>query len=409
MQRSDQDESSQICLSLGAGKEQLPAISLAQAQGFRVLALDGDAKAPGLEIADLSEVVDLRDVDAVVRCARAHGVTFTLAAPIGRLLTTLSAVHEALGLRGVTPESACVCTDKHQFHARMRQAGIGVPQQLVLPTVRTLCELETRNLRFPLVIKPRCGSGSRGVRAVASIQDWPSAVRDALADPPAEGWVLETYIDGMVLGVDGAVVNGRSQIVLVRDKRMSPLPHRVELAYRAPALLSVSAMCELQTMLSVAWSALGVRNCLYHADVILQPQGRPVLIEMSARPSGLGIAADFVPACTGVDFLSQGLRLHRAEEVNFVPQRAQPTLLHHWHHSGGYVKRVPSAPELLKLPHVLGAEVGWSIGQYVKWPTNVGELLEGGHLLVSAQSWDEVESTLSHALSLFEVTPYDLP
>lgn len=408
LQRSELHNDQQIGLAIGAGREQLASIVAAKARGLRVVAIDGNPHAPGLQIADLGEVIDLRDANAVVRFALAHRVTFTLAAPIGRLLTTQAVVHEALGLHGVRPECAAVCTDKQQFHKRMCQAGVDVPWQLALTTEQKLLELKPQGLPFPLVLKPICGSGSRGVRIIAALQDWADAVLDALAKAPSEGWVLESLIDGAVLGVDGAVIDSRSQIVLVREKSMSPWPNRVELAYRAPALLPDGALEQLQTMLNRAWGALETDVCLFHADVILNAEGLPVLIEMSARPSGLGIAAELVPACTDVDFLSQGISLHIAGDGDFKPRRARPTLLHQWHHPGGFVQRVPRVDELLGLPHVLSAEVGWSVGQHVQWPENVGELLPAGHLLVSAPSWVAVESTMNQALSLFEVTPFEI-
>lgn len=392
-------------LAVGAGREQLAAIAAAQAQGFRVLALDGDPEAPGLHLADRAEVVDLRDADTVTRVARLHGVGFTLPVPIGRLLTTQAAVHEAMGLRGVRMACAEVCTDKQRFHEAMSAAGVTVPWQRELPSVQHLRAIEPASFAFPLILKPRYGSGSRGVLVVAGAYEWHDAVAQVLDEAPAEGWVLQSLVDGVALGVDGAVVRGRARIVLVREKLMSPWPHRVELVYRAPADIPDVATVRLEELLGRALTAVQANDCLFHADVILGPDGQPVLVELSARPSGLRIAAELVPACTGVDLLGQGLRLHQHGHADFAPRRAWPTVLHYWHHAGGIVQQAPDAAALRQLPNVNGAEVGWMPGQTVCGPASVAELLPAGHLLVSAPTWNEVESTLCRALSLFEVKP----
>ena len=54
-------------LFVGAGRHQRRAIAQARDRGLRVVAVDRNASAPGLELADVAEVVDFADVDAVVR------------------------------------------------------------------------------------------------------------------------------------------------------------------------------------------------------------------------------------------------------------------------------------------------------------------------------------------------------
>lgn len=404
MKCSDLNTDQQTGLAVGAGREQLPSIARAQARGLRVVALDGSPQAEGLRIADIGEVVDLEDTNAVSRIAKTHGVSFTLPLPIGRLLTTQAAVHNALGLRGVSHECALACTDKHHFQRKMQDAGISVPWQKLLLNEQELRKWNPRELTYPVVLKPRRGSGSRGVRVIPAQQDWPTALLEDIRNTPKDGWIVEQYIYGVALGVDGVLINGSPKVVLVRKKQLSPWPHRVELAYRAPTLLSPKTMHQLDSMLSTAWNTLNGDSFLFHADLILQPDGRLVMIEMSARPSGLGIAAEMVPACTGIDFLNEGINLHLTGKGNFNPQQVRPTILHHWSHPGGRVEATPNVEQLLRLPHVISADVKWKPGQQVQSAENAGGLQSAGHLLVSAPSWDEAEASLNKALSLFEIS-----
>ena len=59
-------------LFVGAGRHQRRAIAQARERGLRVVAVDRTADAPGLALADVPEVVDFADVDAVEDVARRH-------------------------------------------------------------------------------------------------------------------------------------------------------------------------------------------------------------------------------------------------------------------------------------------------------------------------------------------------
>ena len=61
-------------LFVGAGRHQRRAIAQARERGLRVVAVDRNEDAPGLAIADVAEVVDFADVDAVEEVARRHDV-----------------------------------------------------------------------------------------------------------------------------------------------------------------------------------------------------------------------------------------------------------------------------------------------------------------------------------------------
>lgn len=401
-------DTAQVGLLVGAGPEQLAALSVARAQGCRIVAVDGDANAPGLALADVPVVVDLRDTDAVVGVARRHAVQFTIPTPIGARLVTQAAVHDALGLRGVGVKAARLCTDKQQFHHAMTAARVVVPAQIALRSAEMFAWASWSDLcaqlgTSVLVVKPPRGSGSRDVLVVEEEDDWRSLATQVRAAFPEDGLLVQAFVDGLVLGVDGAVIDGRVTVTLLREKRMSPRPHRVELAYRGPARIESPAAQRVVALVTAAVDALAVQDAPFHADVVVTPAGQPVLIEMAMRPSGLRIASDLIPACTGVSFLGEALSLHRFGYGRFDAQAPRPALLYYWHHPGGRVLRVPTPRELLDIPQVLSAGVGWQPGQQVMMPTTVAELLRGGHLLVAADDWATVESSLAAALSLFEV------
>lgn len=109
---------------IGASSEALHTIKEARDRGLYVTALDGNPAAEGLQAADQGLVVDISDERAVIEAVREEGADFVLTVPIGRYLTTIGAVNDALSLPGISREMAAACTDKYRFHLRLEERNL---------------------------------------------------------------------------------------------------------------------------------------------------------------------------------------------------------------------------------------------------------------------------------------------
>ena len=148
-------------LFVGAGRHQRRAIAQARERGLRVVAVDRNADAPGLALADAAEVVDFADVDAVERVARQHEVDGALTVSADRAVPVVAAVTERLGLPSIGTAVAHRMT--HKLAMRRTLAEEGIPQP-AFAAVRSLAEgraaLEAVGL--PAVLKPVDSGGQRG-------------------------------------------------------------------------------------------------------------------------------------------------------------------------------------------------------------------------------------------------------
>ena len=114
-------------LFVGAGRHQRRAIEHARSRGLRVAAVDRNALAPGLRAADIAEVVDFTDVEAVTEVARRHRVDGVLTVSADRAVPVVAAVAEELGLPGIGRNVAHGMT--HKLAMRRALAAVGLPQQ----------------------------------------------------------------------------------------------------------------------------------------------------------------------------------------------------------------------------------------------------------------------------------------
>ncbi|WP_179646540.1 ATP-grasp domain-containing protein [Spinactinospora alkalitolerans] len=175
-------------------------------RGYRVVATDIDATAPGLYVADRGYLVPPGDTDDFLPEMRGICLKEDAAAVVPLVDEELAVIGELEdeGIAVLLPRSGFVtaCLDKYALMKRLAEVGIPVP-------ATRLASDWAGDLEFPLVVKPRSGRGSRGVAVCESAAELGRLLKDA---PYSAGdLVLQEQITGpeftvsVVAWRDGAV------------------------------------------------------------------------------------------------------------------------------------------------------------------------------------------------------------
>lgn len=148
---------------------------------------------------------------------------------------------------------------------------------------------------FPCVIKPASGADSAGVRKLCDADDLVAALRDARAldaDRRAAGaaifdprWMVEEFLSGPLVSIDGIVRHGEATVFGVTETELGPEPWFTIEVNRMPPRLSATSVAALEAAAIAAVRALGFVTCGFHAELRLTPAG-PRLIEVAARVAG---------------------------------------------------------------------------------------------------------------------------
>jgi len=158
------------------------------------------------------------------------------------------------------------------------------------------------NLQFPVVIKPLALSASRGVIRVNDEQQLISGLKRVKAildrqsdldEQEKQQVLLEEYIHGDEIAVEGIVENGKCKLLTIFDKP-DPLhgPFFEETLYITPTRLSQSAIDDVTQMLQAASVAYGIKTGPVHAEYRIS-NNSVYLIEMAARTIG-GLCSDIL-------------------------------------------------------------------------------------------------------------------
>src|SRR5687768_7762895 len=97
---SPRPEAKPRLMIVGAGPFQVELVAAAKRLAHTI-ALDGNAAAPGLALADESYAIDIRDLDAVVALARTARIDGVITSASDAAVPAVSAVVDALGLIGL--------------------------------------------------------------------------------------------------------------------------------------------------------------------------------------------------------------------------------------------------------------------------------------------------------------------
>src|SRR5436189_352138 len=220
--------------------------------------------------------------------ARAHPVHGVVAVDDDTAVVA-AAIAEALGLRGNPVAAAAAARDKHQQRQLLATAGVAVPRFELL-TIAADPEKVASGVSYPCVLKPLRLSASRGVIRADTPAGFVAAferIKRILEQTGcARSLLVEEFVPGREVAVEGLVTQGTLQVLAIFDKP-DPLdgPFFEETIYVTPSRFARTAQQEIAACAQAAVHAPGLRDGPIHAEVRHNDRGA-WLIELAARPIG---------------------------------------------------------------------------------------------------------------------------
>lgn len=260
-----------------------------------------------------------------------------------------------------------------------------------------------RALGFPCVVKPVSLSASRGVIRAddsAAVLAAAHVIRGILDEVgrPGEPIVIEEFVPGWELSIDGLLTEGVLAVTAIFDKPDMPDgPTFEETMLVTPSRLAAPLLARACRLAGQAATALGLRYGPIHAELRIDTREgaeRLAMLELAARSIG-GL-------CSRALRFAEGVSLETLILENSVGGRHSPPgmagpagVLMLPVERAGVLQRIDGQAEALAVPGITGLSITIPLGQAVR-PLPWGDRYLG-FLFAAGQEIGEVEAALRGA------------
>ena len=332
---------------LGGGFLQKYVIRKAKAMGYYVLCLDADPNAVGFDIADEHAVINIVDEEACLAYARDKQVDGVLTAATDFSVLTMSRIAEELHLPGINYQSAKVIKNKALVRKRLFEANAddtGISYEI--DSVEDIADILPK-IKFPVMMKPVDGSGSRGASKVEKTEDFVKAAEFAMNGSITHRAVAEPFIEGKEYGVESFVDNGVIHVLGVMQKDMTEPPYYAELGHAIPSGLTPELETKVKSCVYRAIFALGVNHGSVNMDLLITNEGNVHIVDVGARMGGNLIGSHIIPMGTGIDYMGNMIRAAVGDATNWKPEwQPKPVATKLLALTPGIIKKLPNFDQI---------------------------------------------------------------
>lgn len=346
-----------------------------------------------------------------------HGETPDAIVALGDRATPAAAYSaKEFGIEGNPPEAVETCRNKLHQRRTLAAAGVAVPEFFAFAASQDLSRV-LRRVKFPCVVKPLVLSASQGVIRANNAEEFEKAVErirllitspeiQVLREPSLDQLLVEKYIPGKEVTVEGLLTKGRLRVLAIFDKP-DPLqgPFFEETIYVTPSRLSEKEQKAVEDCAARAVRALGLVTGSIHAEFRVNDEG-PWVLEIAPRPIGglCSRALRFGPEKISLEELllrhalgMEGSELPREEAASGVTMIPVPR--------SGIFDGIQGIEEAEKVPGIDEIRITARLHDYVAaWPEGSSYL---GFIFAHGETSAEGEAALraAHAKLDFKFSP----
>ena len=375
-------------LIFGVGLLQASIIKRAKLMGLYTVGIDPAKDATCKNEVDAFEVVDGQDFEETCAVVDKYGIDAIVTAATDKPLVMMARIAEKYGFPFYSVETALWSTDKFQMKRRFIEGGIPCAKGRLVKSVS-----EVEDFEYPVIIKPRDNSGSRGVKLCRCKEELEASMSEAFEVSKLDTILVEEFIEGPEYSIEGLHYDGKSEVIQYTEKKTTEFPYNVELGHIQPANISDGNQQKIREIITKIGSALHFENCPSHTELKINNRGIFV-IETSPRLGGDYITSTLTPLSTGVNLEDQLLHIALGDKVAIEPKLVQFSGIRFFaFEEGRVIKHVPDAEFVKDWPHVVDFSLSLNRGDKVNRITS--SLNRYGQLILQANNRDAIEEAFN--------------
>jgi len=304
-------------LVFGVGELQLSIIERAKQIGLFVVGIDPCSDAACKDACDAFEVVGGQDLINTIAVCHKYDIKAIVTVATDKPLAMMASVAEKLGYPFYSITTASWSTDKFQMKQRFLEGGVPCAQGRLISSAD-----EAEDMVYPIIVKPRDNSGSRGVKLCRNKQELENSIVEAFEVSRLGTVLVEEFIGGREFSIESLHYDGKSEVIQFTEKKTTEFPYNVELGHKQPAALTDDERDQIRDIISKIANCMHFENCPSHTELKVNDRGIFV-IETSPRLGGDYITSTLTPLSTGINLEDQLLHIALGESVDTISGRVE--------------------------------------------------------------------------------------
>ena len=273
-------------LILGAGLPQVPLIKKVKSMDMLAVVSSIKGNYPGFEYADKVYYVDTTNQKEIFKIAQDEQIDAIVTVGTDVAIKTIGYICDKLNLTGISFKTATIVTDKVLMKDALIKEGVNTSRFSKVKTLEDAYDA-CKMIGFPLMFKCVDKSGSRGIVKVVTEMEVEEAYNYAFSFTEKEYIVIEKFIEGVEIGLDGYIGDGTEFFVpyqrTVYNNGHTDIPFGHVLPFGG---VSDVVSAKIVNEAKKAVLALGLNRSFFNMDIILTDQGDVFILEVGARIGG---------------------------------------------------------------------------------------------------------------------------
>ena len=314
-------------LILGVASVQMDAVLELKKMGCETYTIAMENDGPAAEISDYFDIINILDEEAVVKHIIKNGINVVYSTGSDLAMPAACKISERLGMpHFVSYEAAYICNHKNVMRRALTEECEGnIPYQV-------MNKIGQIDVEYPAIVKPSDSQGQRGIFLVHSQAEFEACFEEAKRYSREGKVIVEKYIEGPEVSVNGYMVNGVLKLLVASDRDTWPqytgLIHRHVVPGKK---FSKEAKNRMARILEEACNRLGILNGPVYFQMKVTGN-QPYIIEMSPRLDGCHMW-NILERATGINMMRlvfKHLLYNDVSELNKAAEKVTPMELVFW-------------------------------------------------------------------------------
>jgi hypothetical protein len=267
-----------------------------------------------------------------------------------------------------------LCHDKLEMKNHARKHHIPITDFTLIEEETTAQDL-IKKFGFPIVLKQRDSSGSRGLVIANSPEGLQGMKPNMLA---------EKYVDGKECSIESFVVNGEVIFSNITDY------HTHHMCNIVPGNFDSNTKDQIKKFNAQVIKAFGIKNGISHMECYLT--GKNILFgEIAIRPPG-GYIMKLIELCYGFSPWKALIDIECGEKPTLNTQAKDFAAVWILHPGEGKIEKEPDFTSILNDPNLVDIQSGIKEGMQIKQREGSGE--DFGRIIIKSDNYESLLQTI---------------